>query len=457
MPSLFAGGRETAWVSWVAVVENEPHQHGHRRGILLNMWTSFALALLVSQNSPALPSRAAQTSALSAYEWFHAHPELSGQEQHTARYLADRLRQLGLTVTEGVGGHGIVGVLQNGAGPVVLYRADMDGLPVLERTGLPYASKNQGVMHACGHDVHMATAIGVLESLVAQRDAWAGSIVFVGQPAEEIGKGARAMLGDQKFKAILKTVGKPDVALALHDGSIAAGDVSLVEGFHHANVDSVDITLFGKGGHGARPHETVDPVVMGAELVLALQTIVSRRIPPDARAVVTVGRFSAGTKHNIIAPEATLLLTVRSYTDETRRSLLAEIKHITASVAQSHHAPRPPSVVIESDYTPAAYNDPQWTNTLRARFKQEFGSSHVFQQQPSMGGEDFGMYGKTLKIPAVMWTVGALPRNLAKKPVSSRPGLHSDAWAPDPKPTLKAAIQSMTAAILEVLGSTRSG
>lgn len=389
--------------------------------------------------------------AVEQFRWFHANPELSGEEKQTAAHLAQQLRELGLEVTEGIGGHGIVGVLRNGKGPVVLYRADMDGLPVTEATGVAYASKNPGVMHACGHDVHMATAVGTIESLAAMKDAWSGTLLFVGQPAEETGRGARAMLDDPQFRKILSKVGRPDVALALHDAAdLPAGHVSLIPGFHHANVDSVDIVVHGKGGHGARPHEAIDPIVIGSEIVLALQTIVSRRIRPDEKAVVTVGKFDAGTKHNIIPPSATLLLTVRSYSDETRKTLLTEIERIARQVAKVHRAPRAPDVNVRTSFVPAAYNDEAWTAEIKARFVELLGADKVHEHAPSLGGEDFGLFPRELKIPGVMYKLGAVnPRTWKRAELEDLPGLHSDRWVADPEPTLRTGISTMTAAILE--------
>lgn len=393
--------------------------------------------------------------ALNEYRWFHAHPELSEQEKNTAAHLAASLRAIGLEVHEGIGGHGVVGILKGSKdGPVVLYRADLDGLPVLENTGLPYASENRGVMHACGHDVHMATAVGALKVLAGTRDTWGGTVLFVGQPAEEIGRGARAMLADPRWAKLLKQVGKPRVAVALHDGAdLPAGKVAVLAGYTHANVDSLDIVIHGKGGHGARPEETVDPIVIAAEIVLSLQTIVSRRIAASDEAVVTVGKFEGGSKHNIIPPEVRLQLTVRSYSDETRKTLLREIERVAVGVAQAHGAPKTPDITSPDEYTPATYNDPAWTARLRARFERELGAANVQEDAPTMGGEDFGQYARKLGIPGVMWKLGAVhPGTFAKRKPSELPGLHSDKWAPDPEPTLRTGITTVVAAILEALG-----
>lgn len=412
----------------------------------------LSLSLLLSFAAAAAPGSDPQVSdatkmARTEYEWFHAHPELSKQEVNTAKHLADVLRGLGLEVHEGIGGTGIVAVLKgNGPGPTVLYRADMDGLPLTEVTGLPYASQNKGVMHACGHDVHMATAVGALSVLAATRDTWSGTILFVGQPAEELGAGARAMVADRAFQKLLKKHGKPRLAIALHDAAdVPAGQVSIIEGLHHANVDGVDIIVHGKGGHGARPHETIDPVVIGAEIVMSLQTIVSRRIRPDEKAVVTVGKFEGGTKRNIIPSSATLMLTVRSYGPKMRKLLIGEIKRVATQVAKAHDAPKPPTITTTAGL-PSCENDPEWTRTIRAAFETELGAKNVKRHEPSLGGEDFGIFGSELGIPAIMWKLGAVKASKWKRD-GDHPGLHSDGWAPDPDPTLRTGIRTVVAAL----------
>ncbi len=420
-----------------------------RRVALGSLVGLLALPTSVGAAAPTADVRGATQDAVAHYEWFHAHPELSSKETQTARHLAAGLRELGLEVHEGIGGTGVVGVLQGAkAGPTVLYRADMDGLPVSERTGVSYASQNPGVMHACGHDVHMATALGALSVLAATKNDWSGTVLFVGQPAEEIGAGARAMLADARFTKLLKKYGRPSVAFALHDAAdLRAGQVSIIEGFHHANVDSVDIVVHGKGGHGARPHQTIDPIVIGAEIVLALQTIVSRRIRPDDKAVVTVGKFSAGTKHNIIPPDATLLLTVRSYSAKTRTLLKTEIERVAKQVAKAHRAPRAPEVKFGKGL-PSAFNDPAWTREVRAVFEAELGADNVRTHQPSLGGEDFGLFGDQLGIPAIMWKLGAVDARAWKASKGEGlPSLHSDRWAPDPEPTLNTGIRTVVGAL----------
>ena len=408
---------------------------------------------LASAVDEALPA------ATRAYRWFHRNPELSGAEVETARHLANELRVLGLEVSERVGGHGVVGVLEGlaGDGPTVLVRADMDALPVTEETGLPYASAKPGVMHACGHDVHMACAIGALRVLAGRRSLLRGRILFVGQPAEETGIGARAVLEDRGFRQIVSRLGKPEVALALHDAAdLPAGSVSLLAGYAHANIDTVDITVFGRGGHAAKPHLACDPIVLGAEIVLSLQTIVSRRLPAGERAVVTVGQFASGHKHNVIPDTATLLITLRSYRETTRRRLLDEIARIARHVARAHDAPRDPAVVLRDEHTPAAYNDPAWTARLTALFSQALGADRVDTHEPSLGGEDFGRFSQTLGIPGVMWKLGAVdPKRFDPARLHEQPGLHSARFAPAARPTLKTGIFTLALAVEDVLGAGR--
>jgi amidohydrolase len=389
---------------------------------------------------------------LAFYKKLHANPELSGQEKWTSKQIAIELRKLGMQVKRGVGGNGVVGILRNGQGPTLLYRADMDALPIVEATGLPYASRNKGVMHACGHDIHMSVGVGAMKILAALRKHWGGTLLYVSQPAEETGKGARAMLADPVFKKILAKVGKPKLALALHDSAdLPAGQVSLVSGYAAANVDSMDIIVHGKGGHGARPQEAIDPILIASEIVVALQSIVARRISPTEKAVVTVGKFSAGSKHNIIPAKATLLLTIRSYTDKVRKLLLDEIRRVALNVAKAHHAPRDPEVILLDEFTPALFNNPQWTERLRHRFSQILGGKNVQTHIPSMGGEDFGQFSRRLKIPGVMWKLGAaFAKGFdASKP---RPGLHSAKYAPDAGPTLFTGMLTASSALLFAFG-----
>lgn len=390
------------------------------------------------------------------YQDLHQNPELSDQEEKTAGKLAVRLRALGFQVTERVGGFGLVAVLANGPGPTLLVRTDLDGLPVEEKTGLPFASKVRAkdpggalvpVMHACGHDVHMTVWIGVATLLSRQRDRWSGTLVLMGQPAEEIGEGARRMLADGLFKRFPK----PDFAVALHDSAgLPAGKVSVVPGFALANVDSVDLTVFGRGGHGAAPHATIDPIVLGARIVGTLQTLVSRENPPLEPAVVTVGSFHAGTKHNIIADEARLQLTVRSYKDEIRERLLRGIERIARGEAIAAGAPEPKIVISKG--TAATYNDPALSSRVESALERTLGKDAVVASPPVMAGEDFSELGRA-GVPAVIFWVGAVDgRRLEEKDPAKRPsGLHAATFAPERALTLKTGVTAMVGVATELL------
>ena len=379
-----------------------------------------------------------------AYRWFHQNAELSNKEEKTAARFAEEVRKAGWAVTEKVGGHGVVAVLKNGEGPVVLARIDMDGLPVKELTGLPYASTT-GVMHACGHDSHITIGLGMARALARLKDRWSGTAVLVGQPAEELGVGARQMIQDPKFQAALP--GKPVACLSVHDFPSPAGQVGVCPGYASANVDSLDILIHGKGGHGAWPHKTVDPVVIGSEIVLALQTIVSRKLAPGTKAVVTVGSFHAGTKHNIIGPEAKLQLTVRSYDEETRSTLLTEIRHITEKIAEAHRAPKAAEVKSSEDYTPAGYHDPALTGRMKGVFERLLGKENVYDAEPMMGGEDFSRFPKHFGVPGLQFRVGG-----AKPNHDPTIALHSEYWAVDPEPTVRTGSTALTRGMLDLLG-----
>jgi hippurate hydrolase len=401
------------------------------------------------------------------YRELHAHPELSLHEKETAARLTQQLRTSGFEVTEQVGGHGFVAVLRNGTGPTVLVRTDLDALPVKEDTGLAYASqvttrddagKDVNVMHACGHDVHMTVFVGTARLLAAQRAQWHGTLVFVGQPAEERGVGARAMIQDGLFKRFPK----PDYALALHvNAEIPAGTVGVTEGFFMANVDSVDILIRGVGGHGAFPHTTKDPIVIAAQTILALQTIVSREVNPVDSAVITVGSIHAGTKHNIIPSEAKLQLTVRSFSDGVRAHLLEAIRRVARGTASAAGVPEDllPTVSVVNESTPAAYNNPELTHRLANRFREALGSDQVLVRQPVMGGEDFGLFGRTEdRIPICMFWLGAVdPARMraATEKGEGLPSLHSAFFAPQAEPTLKTGVLAMTSAVLDLLGNEK--
>jgi len=396
------------------------------------------------------------------YKELHTSPELSLHETESARKLAARLRELGYDVTTGIGGNGLAGVLRNGAGPTVLIRGDMDALPVVEETGLPYASTVKaagpdgvevGVMHACGHDVHQTTLIGTATVLAQLKDRWRGTVVALGQPAEEIGKGARMMIADGLFER----VPRPDYCVALHVASDApAGVIAYAPGWALANVDSVDITIHGRGGHGSRPNETIDPVVAAAQVVLALQTIVSRRVDPREPAVVTVGSIHSGSKHNIISNEARLQLTVRSYGDETRRLLLDGIREITTHTCRAMGCERDPDIrAREDEFTPATYNDPQLAALAADVLRQVVGEQNVLERQPVMGGEDFGRYSKHLEVPGFMFflgSVGADRFQASQQPgAAPLPSLHSSQFYPDPGPTISTGVRCLSSIALALL------
>ena len=398
------------------------------------------------------------------YTDLHLHPELSLMEEKTSAKVAAELRAAGFEVTERFGGYGVVGVLRNGPGPTLLIRTDLDGLPVAEETGLPYASTARvtnlsgaevAAMQACGHDIHMTVFAGTARTLAALKDRWSGTLVFIGQPAEEIGVGARAMLTAglyQKFP-------KPDFALAVHDSAtLAAGTVGTVEGYVMANVDSMDITVRGIGGHGAYPHTTKDPIVLAARIVVALQTVVSRETRPVDPAVVTVGSIHGGTKHNIIPNEVKLQLTLRSYSDHVRAHTIEAIRRICRGEAIAAGLPDdllPVVTVKEEEFTPATYNDPALTRRLRATFTSWLGADNVLSIDPEMGGEDFGQFGRTLdKVPVCLFRIGAVdPAKVAESRRSGipLPSLHSSKFAPLPEPTIKTGITAMTAAALDLL------
>ncbi len=418
------------------------------------------------------------------YKHFHANPELSFKESESAARMTVELEGLGFNVTtglgdkwtrakakadagqvfDGVGGYGLAAVMENGEGPVVMIRADMDALPLEEKTGLSYAStkistdyngQSAPVMHACAHDSHMAMLIGTARRLAAMKDQWSGTLILIGQPAEEVGLGALAMLEDNLYSK----VPKPDYVLATHtSGWDSAGDVTYTSGYALANVDSVDIYIKGVGTHGSAPQFGKDPIVIGAQIISALQTLVSRELDPLDSGVVTVGAFQSGYKHNIIPDEAHLQITVRSYKDEVREKLLAGIRRIAVAQAKSAGLPDSlmPEVVIESDYTPSTYNDPDLTTRVMGAVAESIGAERVYERPPSMGGEDFSRFARTGdNIPTlIFWTGGNDPAAMKaarEGKGASPPGNHSPFFAPIPEPTLKTGVQAMTAGALELL------
>jgi hippurate hydrolase len=407
------------------------------------MKTSFLAAAALVLTAPARADDLAASVAadyptvFELYKTFHQNPELSFKESQSAKIMANELKALGFTVStgvgdawtkekakkdagkvnDGVGGYGLVAVMTNGEGPTLMLRADMDALPLEEKTGVPYASKvvssdykgqKAPVMHACAHDSHMAMLIGAARRLAAMKDQWTGTLVLVGQPAEEIGLGALAMLADGLYTKFPK----PDFVLAAHtSGWDPAGVIAYTPEYALANVDSVDITVRGVGAHGSAPHLGKDPIVVGAAIIGALQTLISRETDPLESGVVTVGAFQGGYKHNIIPDEATLKITVRSYKDEVRQKLLDGIRRIARAQAQSAGLPEAlmPIVKVESDYTPSTYNDPALTARVVSAISASLGENRVMERPPSMGGEDFSRFGRTTDdIPTFIYWVGGV-------------------------------------------------
>lgn len=397
------------------------------------------------------------------YRHLHAHPELSFQEAETAERIAGELAGLGFAVTRGVGGHGLVGVLENGAGPTLLIRTDLDALPVREQTGLAYASTVQAVeqtgqevhvMHACGHDMHMTVFIGTARRLVAMKDRWAGTLVMIGQPAEERGAGARAMLEDGLFERFPR----PDYNIALHVSSgLETGKVAYVPGYALANVDSVDIAVHGIGGHGAYPHATKDPIVLASRIVGALQTIASREVDPQDPVVVTVGSIHGGAKHNVISDRVDMQLTVRTYSDETRARVLASIERIAHNTARAFGLPETllPDVEVKDEHTPSTWNDPELTMRLVGAMRSSLGTGRVEEARPVMGGEDFSRYGREGIPSAIFWLGGVAPERIAAaaRGEIELPSLHSPLFAPVPGPTIETGVIAMTSAAMELVGT----
>lgn len=396
----------------------------------------------------------------SFYKTLHASPELSFHEEATSATLANELRQLGVEVTEEFGGFGVVGVFMNGNGPVIMVRTDTDGLPIKEQTGLDYASQvttkdDQGktvhVGHACGHDVHMSVFIGTARCMIKYKDQWSGTLLFVAQPAEERGSGARIMLEEGLFEKFPK----PDVAYALHvNATLPAGSIGHCSGYALASVDMIDLSVYGNSGHGAYPHTAIDPVVLSARIVLALQTIVSREIKPIEPAVVTVGSIHGGTKHNIIPEEVKMELTLRSYSDEVRQQILDAINRITAGIAASAGLPESkyPKMTIRDEHTPSVYNDPELSDYALNIFTQVLAEDQIILVDPVMGGEDFAYYGRQdHKVPIHMYWLGAVKSekyDLYKNDEVTLPPLHSSFFAPDPEPSITTGVLTMSSLIL---------
>jgi len=391
------------------------------------------------------------------YKELHQSPELSFQEEKTAARMAEQLRELQFDVTTKVGGHGVVGVLKNGMGKTLLLRADMDALPVVEETELPYASQVRvrddhgatvGVMHACGHDMHMTNLVGAVRYLASHRKEWQGTLVAIFQPAEERGAGAKAMIE----AGLLLKFPRPHFAIALHVAHDSpVGSVGYRAGYAQANVDSVDITVRGRGGHGAYPHATIDPIVIAARLVLDLQTIVSREIKPIEPAVITVGSIHGGTKHNIIGDTCHLQLTVRSYSPEVRKQLLDAIRRKSLAAAASANAPEPEISTTEG--TPSLFNDPQLVERIVPALQAVLGAENLEEVEPSMGGEDFGRIGRA-GVPIVMLKLGAVSQERLDQyqaEGTEGPSLHSPKFYPNPEATITSGVTTLVTVVLELL------
>jgi len=424
-----------------------------RRGLIAG--ALLLSAALARAEGPALDAH--RDELLKLYTDLHRAPELSMQEVKTAARIADELRKVGAKVTTGVGEHGVVGVLENGPGPVVLVRTDMDALPVTEETGLPYASQAKGidpqgrevgVMHACGHDVHMTTFVGVATWLAEHKGRWSGTVVLVAQPAEERIKGARAMFEDGLYTRFPR----PDYALALHckaDGAV--GDVAFRAGPMLANSTSVDVILRGRGGHGSTPEKTIDPITLAALVILDFQTIVSREISPLDPAVVTVGSIHGGLKHNIIPDEVKLELTLRSYKESVRLQLLEGVERRAKALSAAHRAPEPTVKVVES--TPETSNDPALVAKVVPLLQAALGADHVAEVDPVMGAEDFALYARD-GVPILMFWLGTVPRERIEQAQAGGPplpSLHSNKYHPEAEGSIATGVKAMTAAVAGLL------
>ncbi len=430
----------------------------------LNKMTMVSTALVLATSVPVhanieVKERLPELEKI--YLDLHQSPELSFSEKETGKKIAKQLKKLGFTVTDEVGGYGVVGILKNGDGPTVMIRTDTDGLPIIEETGVPYASKvtvvnkegaQVGVMHGCGHDIHMTSFIGTAQHLVAHKEQWQGTLMMVAQPAEEVGAGAKAMLNEGLFDKFAK----PDHIIGLHvSASVPAGKVALKPEYTMASVDSVDIHVKGKGGHGAYPHTTIDPVVIASRIVLALQTITSRELSPLEPSVVTVGSIHGGSKHNVISNEVKLQLTLRSYNPAVREQQIAAIKRITAGIAASaglDESLYPKVVVHEGESIPSTYNNPAQTARVTSAIKAAIGESNVELTEPVMAGEDFGLYGRTEdNLPITLfWLGGVNPDTYsdAMKNNTQLPSLHSSKFAPDYQKAIPTGVKAMSNAAL---------
>ena len=433
--------------------------------------TTFLLVLCVlplnaGQDLAQAVAEDYEASLADLFVWFHSHPELSFREYETAARLAEALRTAGVEVTEGVGGTGVVGMLRNGDGPLVMVRADMDGLPILEDTGLAYTSTvtqvditgiERPVMHACGHDVHVTSMVGTAKQLVARRDSWAGTVMFVGQPAEERVGGARAMIEDGLYDRF----GVPDYALAFHvSAGEPAGKVMISGGLIASSADSVDITVYGIGAHGASPHEGKDPVYIAAQIVVALQGLVSRELAPLEPGVVTVGSIHGGSKHNIIPDEVKLQLTVRADSQEAREKLLSGIERIALGIGRTAGMPEEllPKVEV-TEGTPPTVNDDNLAARIREAFGRDLGEDAVYEKKrEGMGAEDFAFFVMTEEeVPGAYFSVGGTSQADLDAEEAGGPAVpshHSPFFKIEPEPSVTMGVEAMTVAVLELLGTS---
>ncbi|MCD9020091.1 amidohydrolase [Parachryseolinea silvisoli] len=437
-----------------------------KKNVLLTI--AFLLAGVAYAQTPAMKKVAEsiateQTNLEQLYRYLHEHPELSAQEEKTSARMAQELKQLGFDVVEKIGGYGLAGILKNGDGPVVLIRTDMDALPLEEKTGLAYASKARGInaagqevgiMHACGHDLHMSVFIGTARALVHARKHWHGTLVMVAQPSEENGFGAEKMFSNGLYEKIPY----PDVALALHNhATLPAGSVGYNPGNFMASVDMMNITVHGQGGHGAAPHQTIDPVVLSAQMILAFQTIVSREINPLEPAVITVGSIHGGTVHNIISDEVKLQLTLRSYSPAVRKQIIASIENKAKHLALQAGLPETklPEITINEPRVPATINDKDLTLKLVNVFQNTFGKDRVSEVPSAMVGEDFSWFAlQQKKVPICMFWLGTAGEEALKtsqQTGKSLSSLHAATFAPTVNPTLQTGITAMSAAALSLL------
>lgn len=440
------------------------------KSLLLCSLLFVAFALLASEPGPKnLDSFvAAQLPALKAfYIDRHQHPELSLSEKETSATLAAELRKSGFEVSENVGGYGVVGVLKNGSGPTVMYRTDMDALPMTEKTGLSYASSvtvigdggaNVSTMHSCGHDMHMTVWLGTARALAEMKNEWNGTLVMIGQPAEEIGAGAKLMLEAGLFQRFPV----PDFGIGLHcSPSIEAGKVGFGKGYTMANAEAVDIRVFGQGAHGASPHMSIDPIVIASMLVMELQTIVSRNLNPLDNAVVTVGTIKGGTKNNIIPDEVLLQLTVRTFTEEVRGMIHRRIKEIAQGVAMAAGLPEDkyPEVIVLPQFTPANFNNSALVDRLYSSVEKTIGSQNIVESQPQMVGEDFSRYGKTEhKIPTALFWLGTAPAERLQKVADGEmalPGLHSPFYYPEVETSITTGVKVTTTSLIDLFNGKK--